>query len=164
MDRFFFFGTLMDRDVLELVLDRTVTEQDLSPARLNGFARRRIAKDSFPVLIKAETESVDGQVFMGTGPVDRDRILFFEDFDYDLEPCEIELPDGTVESAIYCGAAPTAAATEEPWDLGSWAARHKASFLKVSRIYMDCFGKMTPEEAEDIWQNARREHQPLAAD
>ena len=91
MDRFFFFGTLMDRDVLELVLDRPVTERDLSPARLNGFARRRIAKDSFPVLIKA-------------------------------------------------------------------------SFLKVSRIYMDCFGKMTPEEAEDIWQNARREHQPLAAD
>lgn len=166
MDRFFFFGTLMDRDVLELVLDRTVVAEDLVAARLDGFSRRRIKKDSFPVLTLDPGHSVEGLVFTPRDQSDHDRILFFEDFDYDLAPCRPVLTEGAeigVEiEALYCGASEASDAADEFWDLSSWAARHKAAFLTISKIYMDCHGRMTPEEAEEVWQSARRIHQPHA--
>jgi len=160
MDRFFFFGTLMDADILAAVLDRPVQPEDLHPARLDGFARRRVANDSFPMLVEAPSGAVDGVVFTATGSEDRDRILFFEDFDYDLEPCRPVLADGSAVEAVFCGAEEKTLAADDPWELESWAARHKSAFLEVTRVYMVAYGRMTPEEAEAVWQDARRRLQP----
>ena len=43
---FFFFGTLMDRDVLAAVLDRPVAGDELSRAWLHGYRRVRAANTS----------------------------------------------------------------------------------------------------------------------
>lgn len=156
----FFFGTLMDRDVLAVVLDRLVPPDALRPARLHDVARRRVSKDSFPLLIAAPGHSVDGVVFQPRDHQDHDRIRFFEDYDYDLQPCRPVLRGGEVLDALLCGAAPATAASDEPWELARWAAAHKEAFLEISRIYMRCYGRMTPEEAEPVWQDALRRHLP----
>ena len=152
--RYFFFGTLMDRDVLELVLGRSVAEDSFIPATLDGYRRVRIRKDSFPMLIADPDAVVEGVVYQTRTAEEDARILFFEDYDYGLSACRPRTPDGVVE-AMFCGIDTAVEPSDDAWDLGSWAARHKAGFLKLSEIYMNCFGRMTPEEAEPIWEQGR---------
>lgn len=153
--RYFFFGTLMDRDVLELVLDRPVAHGALAPARLSGYRRVRILRDSFPILVEDAAAAVDGYVFT-TASADEDaRILYFEDYDYDLAPCLPTLHDGRVVEATYCGAEDGVLGSDELWDLERWAARHKPGFLELSRIYMSFYGRLTAVEADALWTRER---------
>ena len=48
---YFFFGTLMDRDVLATVLDRAVAHEEMIPAWLHDYARVRAATVSYPILV-----------------------------------------------------------------------------------------------------------------
>ncbi|MDF1791400.1 MAG: gamma-glutamylcyclotransferase [Thalassobaculaceae bacterium] len=152
--RYFFFGTLLDRDVLELVLARSVADGAFVPAVLDGYRRVRVRKDSFPMLVADPDGSVEGRVFETRSAEEDARILFFEDFDYGLLPCRPSTAGGIVE-AMFCGIDTAVEPSDEPWDLEVWAARHKPGFLKLSEIYMNCFGRMTPEEAEPIWEQGR---------
>jgi|GEM_PF-349923 len=153
--QYFFFGTLMDRDVLERVLERSVDPAALAPARLPGYRRMRILRDSFPVLVEDPAAAVDGLVFTSASADEDARILFFEDYDYDMAPCRPVLPDGRVVEATFCGAEEGMQASDEPWELRPWADRHKPGFLELSRIYMACYGRMTPDEAESVWVETR---------
>lgn len=153
--RYFFFGTLMDREVLQLVLGRAVAPGALAPARLGGYRRVRILRDSFPILVEQPTAAVDGLVFTSADAEEDARILFFEDYDYDLAPCRPVLHGGRPVDALFCGAEDGVLASDEPWDLPRWAARHKAGFLELSRIYMACYGRLTPHEAETVWVATR---------
>jgi hypothetical protein len=145
----------MDRDVLELVLDRPVGADALAPARLPGYRRMRILNDSFPVLVPDHAAEVHGVVFTTASVHEDARILFFEDYDYDLAPCLPVLPDGNTVQATFCGAEDGVQASDEHWDWQRWAARHKTGFLELSRIYMACYGRLSPDEAETVWIEAR---------
>ena len=50
---YFFFGTLMDRDVLATVLDRPVATDEMIPAWLHDHQRMRAATVSYPVLVRS---------------------------------------------------------------------------------------------------------------
>ncbi|MCR9071975.1 MAG: gamma-glutamylcyclotransferase [Alphaproteobacteria bacterium] len=152
--RYFFFGTLMDRDVLELVLGRSVADDAFEAAALYGYHRVRVRKDSFPMLVADPGASVDGIVYRTRNAEEDARILFFEDFDYGLLPCRPRTSEGMVD-AMFCGIDTAVEPSDEPWDLETWGPRYKAGFLRLSEIYMDCFGRMTPEEAEPIWEKGR---------
>lgn len=153
--RYFFFGTLMDRDVLELVLDRPVAPDALAPARLAGYRRVRILRDSFPILVEDPSAAVDGYVFTTASAAEDARILYFEDYDYDLAPCRPALHGGAVVEATFCGAVAGVLGSDESWDLPRWAARHKAGFLELSRIYMSFYGRLSAEEADALWARER---------
>lgn len=153
--RYFFFGTLMDPDVLAVVLGRPVAARDLQAARLDDVERRRVKDDHYPMLIAAPGRTVDGLVFETGDVSDQDRILFFEDYDYDLLSCRPVLADGSRIEARFCGAGSRIEASEEAWTLDAWAARYKAGFLELSRAYMDCFGRLTPDQAEPVWLDTR---------
>jgi len=153
--RYFFFGTLMDQDVLELVLGRAVAPGALAPARLDGYRRMRIQHDSFPILVADPAAAVDGTIFTSAGRDEDDRIQFFEDYDYDLAPCRPILHDGRVLEANFCGAMDGVRASDEAWELPRWAARHKPGFLELSQIYMACYGRLTPDQAESVWVGTR---------
>ena len=50
--RFFFYGTLMDRDVLACVLARPVIAAALKPATLRGWRRCSVRGASYPVVVR----------------------------------------------------------------------------------------------------------------
>ena len=60
---YFFFGTLMDREVLATVLDRAVAGDELRRAWLHGYRRVRAANVSYPILVPAAGLVVGGAVF-----------------------------------------------------------------------------------------------------
>jgi hypothetical protein len=153
--RYFFFGTLMDRDVLELVLARPLDGDAFVRADLGGYRRVRVRKDTFPMLVEDPSASVPGIVFETRSAEEDARILFFEDFDYDLAPCRPMTKAGPVD-AMFCGTQPEVEASDDSWSLDAWAERYKPGFLRLSKIYMDCYGRLSTEEAEPIWEQGRQ--------
>ncbi|HSS64359.1 MAG TPA: gamma-glutamylcyclotransferase family protein, partial [Gammaproteobacteria bacterium] len=89
----FAFGTLRDSDVLEVVLERAVLGIDRVPARLRGYRVARLPDESYPVLIESRGDSADGLLLRGLSEDDFHRIAFFENTEYKLERCRVELAD-----------------------------------------------------------------------
>jgi len=58
---------------------------------------------------------------------------------------------------MFCYAVDGTEASDEDWDLDVWAATHKDGFIELSRRYMACFGRMTTQEAEPIWEASRKQ-------
>ena len=136
---YFFFGTLMDRDVLAAVLDRPVADDELGRAWLHGYRRVGAANAPYPILVPAPGLIVGGVVFRPRHERDDVRIRHFEDGEYAEHWSIVRLPGGRRLAARVFLALEVLQATDEPWDLGAWASAHKAAFLERCREWMrDC--------------------------
>ncbi len=132
----FFFGTLMDAEVLGLVIGRPVGEAELEVARLRGFRRVRAAAASYPVLVPDPGGVVEGRLFFGASEAERARLDAYEGEAYRLAPVTVEDSAGrAVQALTYLAVPGRIAPSSEPWDLESWRARFKALYLaKGARI------------------------------
>jgi Gamma-glutamyl cyclotransferase, AIG2-like len=136
---YFFFGTLRDREVLATVLDRPVAADELSRAWLHGYQRVRAANASYPILVPAPGVVVGGVVFQPRNDRDDVRIRHFEDGEYAERWLNVHLAGGRRLAARVFLALEVLGATDEAWDLATWARAHKAAFLEQCREWMcDC--------------------------
>jgi cation transport regulator ChaC len=136
---YFFFGTLMDREVLATVLDRPVAADELSRAWLHGYQRVRAANASYPMLIPAPGVIVGGVVFEPRDDRDDVRIQHFENGEYAERWLHVHLAGGRRLATRVFLALDVLEATDEAWDLAAWARAHKAAFLQQCREWMcDC--------------------------
>ena len=74
--RFFFYGTLLDRDVTALVLGRRLPPSAFEPAMLRGHSRRRARGVSYPVVVRDPRGEVSGAIWL------------VDDVCVDGEPCQ----------------------------------------------------------------------------
>lgn len=136
---YFFYGTLMDRDVLATVLDRPVAEHELIPAWLHDYRRVRAATASYPVLVHSPGVVVGGVVFRPKNERDDVRIRHFEDAEYAERWLCVHLAGGHRIPARVFFALEALPPSDEPWDLATWRRRHKREFLEHCRAWMcDC--------------------------
>jgi hypothetical protein len=135
---YFFFGTLMDRDVLAAVLDRPVPEGELRQAWLHDYRRVRAATACYPVLVPAPGLVVGGVLFHPASARDEVRIRHFEDGEYVERWLVAQLPGGRLAARVFFSLE-TLGCTDDPWNLAEWAHRHKETFLEQCREWMlDC--------------------------
>ncbi|MCS6781008.1 MAG: gamma-glutamylcyclotransferase [Geminicoccaceae bacterium] len=126
----FFFGTLMDPDILGLVIGRRVEEGELEPARLTGFRRVRVAGASYPMLVPDPEASVEGRLWRGGTASERARLDAYEGPGYRLEPVVVEARGGErVEALVYRAVEGALRPSGEPWELALWQARFKPLYL-----------------------------------
>jgi Gamma-glutamyl cyclotransferase, AIG2-like len=136
---YFFFGTLMDRDVLATVLDRPVAGAEMIPAWLHDYRRVRAAAVSYPLLVPAPGVVVGGVVFRPRDDRDDVRIRHFEGEEYAARWMNVRLGRGRRRAARVFFASEALQATAESWDLVAWTSSHKAAFLVQCREWMcDC--------------------------
>jgi hypothetical protein len=136
---YFFFGTLMDRDVLATVLDRPVADGELSRAWLPGYQRVRAAIAPYPVLVPALGAVVEGAVFSPRDHRDDVRIRHFEAGEYVERWRVAHLPGGRRLATRVFHALEVMGRTDEPWHLTDWAREHKGVFLEQCQEWMrDC--------------------------
>ena len=136
---YFFFGTLMDRDVLATVLARPVPEDELHQAWLHGYRRVRAATACYPVLVPAPGLIVGGVLFQPRSARDDVRIRHFEDEEYVDRWLVVQLPGGRRLAARVFFSLETLGRTDQTWSLAEWARQHKADFLEQCRTWMlDC--------------------------
>jgi hypothetical protein len=134
---FFFYGSLMDHDVLSLVLGRRVRPAELLPAVLPDVARVACRGVSYPRLVAAPGRAVDGSVMPRPAARDAVRIAWFEHGEYEIVAREAWLPDGG-RMTVHLFAADDAVlpASHEPWCLDDWRVGHKAAYLEQCRGWM----------------------------
>jgi hypothetical protein len=138
---FFFFGTLMDSEVLGRVLGRPVDDtSELVTARLCGFRCVRARRVPYPILVPGSTAEVHGRLLTDPGRRDERRIIWFEEDEYVPHWHVVTVTDtGQRRRARIFLAVDGFEATTEPWAISHWTERDKATYLEQCEVWMrDC--------------------------
>ncbi len=149
MTRLFFFGTLRDRELLEIVLDRPVAPEELRPARAPGFAARRLAGLDYPHLVEESGAVAEGVVFTAA-PDELARLDYFEEAEYGLTPISAETEGGQVEARYYRSTAKVRAGNGN-WDFAAWRREARAVAMEAASELMSYYGVLPVEEMDRIW-------------
>lgn len=123
----FLYGTLMDPEVLALVLGRDVATEAWA-AVLPGFVRAAIAGRDFPGLWAAQGARTDG-LTLRVGTVELMRLNAYEGPHYRLAPVEVVQGGGARTAALTYVSKPWVR-RGAAWSLEAWQARHKAAYLR----------------------------------
>ncbi len=153
--RFFFYGTLMDHDVIEIVLGRSLAARRLQPARLDGYCAQTAIDEAVPVLRTAPGSSVSGVVIENLTEADAVRICFFEESEYDSEPREVVVDGvGVVTAHVYLNSQ-LRINEKQRWDFPRWQAEEKPLFLILARQWMRHVGATDLRAADEEWDRTR---------
>jgi nudix-type nucleoside diphosphatase (YffH/AdpP family) len=146
----FFYGSLRDHGLLEIVLGRPVDPSHLGPARAEGFATLRLADEAYPMLLPAPGRQAEGVLFHHVTEADLDRLAFFEEAEYDLAPITVTTASGPCEARYYCGTDKPAASIAD-WNFAAWTRDHRAVAVEATREYMHHYGRLPVEEVDTLW-------------
>jgi hypothetical protein len=131
--RFFFYGMLMDPDLLSRGIGRMIVPGALSPALVHGYRRSSVRGTNFPVVLRDSTASVEGVVLREVSVVERERLADFEGDRYVLVPSLAEFRDRPLEPVLlFEPKAGAFAATGKPWSLERWQRLHKPAWLRTA--------------------------------
>lgn len=154
---FFFYGSLMDRELLEAVIDRSSAHLQLQPGRLDGYAAETAHGYSFPTLVARSGAAVEGVVTHGLSDADIERISYFEDTEYTHQPVEVLTAAETITARTYMSTR-TLRSSGEPWDFPHWRVHHKPVLVAVTRRVMREHYGITPfEEIDGHWHRIKAE-------
>jgi hypothetical protein len=155
--RYFFFGSLLDADVTELVLGRRLAPDAWEPATLDGYARALFAKESYPIIVPRPGGRVPGAVVRGLSAADHARIVWFEEGEYDVRPVPTTLATGRRIEAYACVTRPHVPQRPGEWSLTRWQREDKAEFMALANLWMSLHGRVTVAEAEALWDELKLE-------
>ncbi|MFD2208035.1 gamma-glutamylcyclotransferase family protein [Kiloniella antarctica] len=156
----FFFGSLMDPDVLEIVLGRPIDQTLLLPGILNGYRCEREAKESYPVLTPYPDGKANILVAHNLSEIDVDRILFYETGEYDLIPFIVHQGLNKLE-AFGFATGEGIQTSRDTWHLNVWQKTDKVDFLPLAQRFMAGYGKMTIPQALIYWDQLVEEFDDL---
>jgi Gamma-glutamyl cyclotransferase, AIG2-like len=148
--RLFFFGSLMDADLLALVTGRAATDFSTALAVLHGFERRRAIGESFPIIVPHPGGRVDGVLVQDLTDADLARVQFFEGSDYALHPFTVDCAGERVEVQVFL---PTARleAEEATWDFEAWVETERAMCFALAEELMSHYGGLSIAEIDVLW-------------
>lgn len=131
--RFFFFGTLLDEEVLAMVVGRPVAGTDRRPAILPGYRRVKARGVTYPIIVPHAAASVAGLLVSGLSAPEAQRLIDYEGSNYDLTTLTVtsggrERPVLVFVPVGQGGLQPL----DEDWTLEEWRQRHRDGF--VSRL------------------------------
>lgn len=131
--RFFFYGTLLDRDVTALVLGRRLPPRAYTEASLPGHARRRAQGASYPIVIADPCGEVPGAVVGGLSNRDVARLAAYEGPGYRVVPLTVKVQGRMTEVSVFEPIQSRLKPSRELWSLTLWQRRHKRSFVNRLR-------------------------------
>lgn len=124
----FFYGTLMDLDVLSRVTGRPFTADALLPATLTGWRRVRALGEPYPIVLPEPGGVVQGVVVRDLTEADVAKLSHYEGTKYDLVPADAEI-GGKPHPVRFYRPGPAFKADPEPWVFENWLKDEKAAFL-----------------------------------
>ncbi len=136
--RYFFYGSLTDPDVLALVLGRS--RVDGVPASLDGWERRQVAGECYPLICPAPGARVEG-VLLDISPAEARRLAWYEGDDYELRELSPTLASGETVAALVFLPRPDLAHAGEPWDPALWRRELTAALLEAAGRWMRLAGR-----------------------
>lgn len=147
----FSFGTLMDTELLELVCEQAVSTLQIEPAEVRDHVRRWVIDDHYPVLVPEPGSHTQGLIIRGLSEIAMDRIVFFEGEEFTVQPIEVVRESGELEGVEYFADNHRKNISDTDWSLPEWQRTTKPDTLQRVVVYMACYGKMSPAEADAYW-------------
>lgn len=130
--RFFFYGTLLDRELRRLVVGRDIA---LEGATLFGWRRLGVAGKHFPIIQRDAASSVIGAVTEPLGVGDLARLQRYEGDGYGLVAVEVRDQSGARIVAEVFAPPDGRFIGVGTWVLGDWQRDHRATVL--ARLHAD---------------------------
>jgi hypothetical protein len=151
----FIYGSLMDRELLALVIGRATDGLRIEVATIYDFIRRRALNESFPILVPHPGGRVDGVVVTDLTAADVDRLRFYEATDYEgsdyaLATLPVECRGEFLAAQVFL---PTAqlSADEMIWDFDAWAAVERPLFIEMIQERMSRYGSISAAKNNALW-------------
>ncbi len=127
--RFFFYGTLLDRDVMALVLGRRLPPQAFVPATLPGHSRWRVQRGSYPISVPDLRGEVSGATVCGLSTRDVARLAAFEGPGYRIASLKVRVAGTLSTVSVFEPVVSKLKPTDQPWSLALWQRQDKRSFV-----------------------------------
>ena len=154
---FFFYGSLMDRELLEAVLGRDASDLKFTPGWLKGYVAEIAANYSFPTMVEHRSGRVDGLVVEHLTAADVERIAYFEDEEYTPTVADIATADTEVSAHIYVATA-RLKSSGKTWSFDHWRRHDKPLLLAITRKVMSEHYCVTPmSEIDAVWHRIKAE-------
>lgn len=128
--RFFFFGTLLDDEVLRIVVGRDVAADDKRPAALPGYRRVKAEGVTYPIVVPGDQTQVSGQLVSGITPDEAKRLIAYEGDNYDLIMRNV-IASGREQPALVFVPVATGGLTalDQDWSFEDWQRQHRVGFV-----------------------------------
>jgi Gamma-glutamyl cyclotransferase, AIG2-like len=127
--RFFFYGTLLDRDVTALVLGRRLAPQAFVPAILPGYSRWRVQGGSYPISVPDRKGQVSGAVVGGLSARDVASLSAYEGAGYRVASLKVKQAGRLTLVSVFEPLVAKLKPTNRPWDVMLWQRRDKRVFV-----------------------------------
>ena len=127
--KFFFYGTLLDSDVMALVIGRRLPPSAFVPAILPRHSRRRAKGMTYPVVIPDPADRVQGVVVGGLSSRDVARLAAYEGPGYRVASLKVRVAGDLVTVSVFEPIVSRLQPSASPWDYALWKSRHKRPFV-----------------------------------
>ena len=128
--KYFFYGSLRDDDVLELVIQKPVKEYFVSDFKIEGWKTVYVKGEKYPALCEASGGSSEGKLYSGFSDTELEKLNYFE-IEYRLSPLDRDsdiwawLPRNDLEL------------TKISWNFNHFLEFEKEKFLRRTKYYME---------------------------
>ncbi|MEM9139346.1 MAG: NUDIX domain-containing protein [Pseudomonadota bacterium] len=146
----FFFGSLRDPALLQIVLGRPVDDANVQTAEAPDKIALNFAEEAYPYLADRPGQSAAGVVLTGLTPIDLARVEYYEEAEYGLAPIRVETANGPVQTHYFL-ATDMLAQTDAPWDFAAWRAEERPVALEAAAELMALFGQVSAEDSVPLW-------------
>ncbi len=154
---FFFYGSLMDQELLEAVLGRKADRLTFAPGWLSGYIAETAEGYSFPTPIENRAGRIHGVIVKGLTAADVERIAYFEDEEYAPVVADIMTAHTEIAARLYV-ATSRLKSSGEPWSFEKWRKHDKPLLLAVTRKVMKEHYGVTPmAEIDAVWHRIKAE-------
>ena len=150
-DTLFSFGTLMDAELLELVCGHSLDTLVREPAVVKDHTPLWVIGDDYPVLVARTGLRTQGLIIRGLSPQALDRIIFFEGGEFNVQHLDVVNTHDVIERVPYFASTDVMNVSENIWQLDQWQRTTKADTMSRVVRYMQCYGKMSIDEADAYW-------------
>ena len=147
----FSFGTLMDAELLQLVCGHDTSSIVREPAVVSDHVPLWVQDDHYPVLIARPGVNTSGLILRNLSPQALDRIVFFEGGEFTVQQIDVTSASGIVERVPYFADNVHQGVRDVVWRLEHWQQTTKPDTLPRVERYMQCYGKMSVDEADAYW-------------
>ena len=143
MTNIFLYGTLCDRELLEICLGRSLSNVSLVSAKLENHSVFWVKNRNFPVIKFNRGSFAQGLAVLNLEDKDLEQLDFYEGgFNYELRKVSIILKsnglsskNNTMEAYVYFNNDDNIE-LDKSWDLDEWQRRHGLISRLVAKEYM----------------------------
>ncbi len=131
--RYFFYGTLMDTEVLGAVIGRRIPAASRRRAFIHGYQRVYRAGAWYPILVADAESRVEGVLVSALTAADAARLTAFEGDEYDLVEVPVTSARGDVTLANVFIPVPGVPGSSREWTFQEWRRKHRKEYVRRTR-------------------------------